>query len=643
MKQEQKQKKIRWMLVLYDFCIFLASAVLILVLYHDTYALTAGEVTFQIALTAVIVFACRLIGNIYGQIWRYGGIQCYIRLLITDAVAFIVCFVANRLIPCAQIAFDRLLAWLAVNLLGALTIRMVYRYAFKCGNSATRWGRFLNWLLRTFGGLKREEEHRKQKIPVAIIGAGRVGVSLAEDLLNNKATEYIPRCFIDISRSKVGREIQGLPVLAEGEATFRKLREEDVQELICAVHALPTERMQGLYKSCKEAGFKLKIYDYPIMQSAGGKRHLRDFSIEDLLFRKPRTLIDDQTCAYYQGKVILITGGGGSIGSELCRQLARMKPKQLILLDIYENGAYDVQQELKMLYGNKLNLQVEIGSITNPEALKRVMECYHPQILIHAAAHKHVPLMEHNCIESIQNNVFGTKKVLEACEKYGVERFMMVSTDKAVNPTNVMGATKRMCEMLAQNTGSHGKVQCTCTRFGNVLGSAGSVIPLFKRQIASGGPVTVTDKRIIRYFMTIPEASQLVLQSGALAKNGELFVLDMGKPVRILDLAENMIRLSGASDIEIVETGLRPGEKLYEELLVQTEKLDKTSNELIFVEKDTVLSDEEIREKLQLLKEACETGDDDAAREALKKAVPTFRSPEEVNRDAEEKEKEILV
>ena len=396
---------------------------------------------------------------------------------------------------------------------------------------------------------------------------------------------------------------------------------------------LDTEQLYDLLADeyYTEAGYKLKVYDFPTVYAVGGKRHLREFDAEELLFRKPLAVADERTNAYYKNKVVLITGGGGSIGSELCRQLAKMAPKQLIILDIYENGAYDVQQELKIAYGDNLNLQVEIASITNRKAMERVFETYHPQIVINAAAHKHVPLMEHNCIEAIENNIFGTKVVVELCEEYGAERFMMVSTDKAVNPTNVMGATKRMCEMIAQSASTHGKVKYSITRFGNVLGSAGSVIPLFKRQIANGGPVTITDKRIIRYFMTIPEASQLVLQSGAIANNGELFVLDMGKPVKIMDLAENMIRLSGVHGVEIVETGLRPGEKLYEELLVKTEELDKTSNSMIFIERDKALSAEEIDARLDALKKACETGDDLKAKEALRSAVPTFKRPEEVN------------
>lgn len=399
------------------------------------------------------------------------------------------------------------------------------------------------------------------------------------------------------------------------------------------IPSMDAAKKKTLYEYYKNAGYKLKVYDYPTMYAAGGKRHLREFDIEELLFRKPLVVSDERTNAYYKGKVVLITGGGGSIGSELCRQLAKMNPKKIIILDIYENGAYDVQQELKIAYGNKLDLQIEICSITHRKALERVFEKYHPQIIINAAAHKHVPLMEHNCVEAIYNNVFGTQNLVELCEEYGAERFMMVSTDKAVNPTNVMGATKRMCEMIVQSASTHGKVKYSATRFGNVLGSAGSVIPLFKRQIANGGPVTVTDKRSIRYFMTIPEASQLVLQSGAIANNGELFVLDMGKPVKIMDLAENMIRLSGVQGIEIIETGLRPGEKLYEELLVKTEELDKTDNSLIFIERDTALSKEEIYRKIDVLRNACDTGDDLIAKEALRSVVPTFKTPEEVNKE----------
>ena len=625
-------KNIRWMLIFYDMGVYAIAAFLLLAFYAGDDKLSGKGIFEQAVISIICIFAARIIGNIYGQVWRYGGIQCYIRLLFTDFAGFLAYLCLESILPIQHITFGRLLSLVSLNLLGALAIRMVYRYAYKCGNHDTLKGKILLVLFRIFSGMEVGNDKDIQKIKIAIIGAGRVGVGLAEELLNNSEASYTPRCFIDVNKEKVGREIQGIPVWSEDEATLRKLDELEVQEIVFAIPSMDAQKKKELYEYYTEAGYKLKVYDFPTVYAVGGKRHLREFDAEELLFRKPLAVADERTNAYYKNKVVLITGGGGSIGSELCRQLAKMAPKQLIILDIYENGAYDVQQELKIAYGDNLNLQVEIASITNRKAMERVFETYHPQIVINAAAHKHVPLMEHNCIEAIENNIFGTKVVVELCEEYGAERFMMVSTDKAVNPTNVMGATKRMCEMIAQSASTHGKVKYSITRFGNVLGSAGSVIPLFKRQIANGGPVTITDKRIIRYFMTIPEASQLVLQSGAIANNGELFVLDMGKPVKIMDLAENMIRLSGVHGVEIVETGLRPGEKLYEELLVKTEELDKTSNSMIFIERDKALSAEEIDARLDALKKACETGDDLKAKEALRSAVPTFKRPEEVNK-----------
>lgn len=630
-KNIKMTKNIRWMLIFYDMGVYAIAAFLLLAFYAGDDKLSAKGIFEQAVISIICIFAARIIGNIYGQVWRYGGIQCYIRLLFTDFAGFLAYLCLESILPIQHITFGRLLSLVSLNLLGALAIRMVYRYAYKCGNHDTLKGKILLVLFRIFSGMEVGNDKDIQKIKIAIIGAGRVGVGLAEELLNNSEASYIPRCFIDVNKEKVGREIQGIPVWSEDEATLRKLDELEVQEIVFAIPSMDAQKKKELYEYYTEAGYKLKVYDFPTVYAVGGKRHLREFDAEELLFRKPLAVADERTNAYYKNKVVLITGGGGSIGSELCRQLAKMAPKQLIILDIYENGAYDVQQELKIAYGDNLNLQVEIASITNRKAMERVFETYHPQIVINAAAHKHVPLMEHNCIEAIETNIFGTKVVVELCEEYGAERFMMVSTDKAVNPTNVMGATKRMCEMIAQSASTHGKVKYSITRFGNVLGSAGSVIPLFKRQIANGGPVTITDKRIIRYFMTIPEASQLVLQSGAIANNGELFVLDMGKPVKIMDLAENMIRLSGVHGVEIVETGLRPGEKLYEELLVKTEELDKTSNSMIFIERDKALSAEEIDTRLEILKKACETGDDLKAKEALRSAVPTFKRPEEVN------------
>lgn len=630
-KNIKMTKNIRWMLIFYDMGVYAIAAFLLLAFYAGDDKLSGKGIFEQAVISIACIFAARIIGNIYGQVWRYGGIQCYIRLLFTDFAGFLAYLCLESILPIQHITFGRLLSLVSLNLLGALAIRMVYRYAYKCGNHDTLKGKILQVLFRIFSGMEVGNDNDIQKIKIAIIGAGRVGVGLAEELLNNSEASYTPRCFIDVNKEKVGREIQGIPVWSEDEATLRKLDELEVQEIVFAIPSMDAQKKKELYEYYTEAGYKLKVYDFPTVYAVGGKRHLREFDAEELLFRKPLAVADERTNAYYKNKVVLITGGGGSIGSELCRQLAKMAPKQLVILDIYENGAYDVQQELKIAYGDNLNLQVEIASITNRKAMERVFETYHPQIVINAAAHKHVPLMEHNCIEAIENNIFGTKVVVELCEEYGAERFMMVSTDKAVNPTNVMGATKRMCEMIAQSASTHGKVKYSITRFGNVLGSAGSVIPLFKRQIANGGPVTITDKRIIRYFMTIPEASQLVLQSGAIANNGELFVLDMGKPVKIMDLAENMIRLSGVHGVEIVETGLRPGEKLYEELLVKTEELDKTSNSMIFIERDKALSIEEIDARLEILKKACESGDDLEAKEALRSAVPTFKRPEEVN------------
>ena len=634
-----KKWNIRWQLVAYDLLILLFVDFLLLVLYRSRENLSTAGIVAQASLSFVCIFAARFIGRIYHQIWRYGGIQCYIRLLAVDGCAFIVNLILEMLLPMPKVTFARLLSVACVNLLGTLAIRMFYRYVYKCANADNAIGRFLGMLLRIFAGATIMGESTKElcRTRIAIIGAGRVGVSLAEELLNNEGSAYTPRCFVDVDENKIGRSVHGIPVFLENEATLSKLKDMEIQEVVFALPNLLEEDKQRLYRYYAQAGYKIKVYDFPVMQTAG-RRYLREFDVEELLFRKPVVIEDEKTTAYYAGKRILITGGGGSIGSEICRQLAKMQPSQIIILDIYENGAYDIQQELKIAYGNALDLRVEIASVTSRRGMAKVFATYRPQIVIHAAAHKHVPLMENNCIEAVENNVFGTELLVNLCEEYGAERFMMVSTDKAVNPTNVMGATKRMCEMIVQSASLQGKVRYSSTRFGNVLGSAGSVIPLFKRQIAGGGPVTVTDKRIIRYFMTIPEASQLVLQSGALADNGELFVLDMGQPVKILDLAENMIRLSGVSGIEIVETGLRPGEKLYEELLVRTEELDKTENKLIYIERDTPLEPEELRRRLDMLRQACATNDEDAVRAALHRVVPTFCTPETVNATAEASE-----
>ena len=626
---------VRWALVFYDVVIILAIEVLLLILYGGSDRPTLIGLVQHSILGMLSIIGIRFLFGIYGTIWRYGGVQNYMRLMFSDGVAFIVYFILGRFIlPVHQLTFVKMLALVAMSLLGSLAIRMAYRYAFKCCNNDSLWGRTLLFFLKTFGRIDVVRYRDVKKIRVAILGAGNLGNNLFDEIAMDNKSPYEVRCFIDGDKAKVGRHINGVVVLDEEAVTPEILIQDyNVQEVFFAIHNYSQDKMRHFYETFTKAGIKVKNYDVPHMQSGGDKPQLKEFEIEELLFRTQKTVINEKTASYYRNKTILITGGGGSIGSELCRQIAKMEPKKLIILDIYENCAYDIQQELKMTYGSRLDLSVEIVSITNRKGMARVFETYRPDIVINAAAHKHVPLMEHNCAEAVENNVFGCLNVIQLCEEYGASRFMMVSTDKAVNPTNVMGATKRMCEMIEQAYSTRGIVRCSATRFGNVLGSAGSVIPLFKRQIASGGPVTITDKRIIRYFMTIPEASQLVLESGAMADNGELFVLDMGKPVKIMDLATNMISLMGARNIEIVETGLRPGEKLYEELLVKKEDLEKTDNDLIFVEKEKPITMEELEEKLSILREALENSDDDGVREALRKAVPTFRRPEEVNRN----------
>ena len=634
---KKSKSGIRVPLAIYDLLIFLVVDVILFILYQGAEELTTTGVLIQSIIALVAIFGARFIGKIYRQIWRYGGIQCYIKLLSADGIAFCTYLIIERALPIQHIAFAKLLAFCCMNTLGALGIRMVYRYAYKCGSQDNTIGSILRLLLKIFSGgtVMTEPDPDSQKIKIAIIGAGSVGVGLAEDLLNNKKAQYVARCFIDSDKSKVGRDIHGISVMSEDEASLEELKKHHIQEVVFAVPNMESSRKLELYDYYQKSGFRIKVFDYPSMDVPGRKRQLREFNIEDLLMREQKEIINDKTRQYYKGKTILITGGGGSIGSELCRQLAKMKPKQLVILDVYENCAYDLKQGLKFAYKGNLDIRVEIASIRDKKALSRVFREYHPNICINAAAHKHVPLMEKNCVEAVENNVFGTLNVIQCCEEFRCNRFMMVSTDKAVNPTNVMGATKRMCEMIMQAYSTRGIVKCSATRFGNVLGSAGSVIPLFKRQIQAGGPVTVTDKRIIRYFMTIPEASQLVLTSGAMAENGELFVLDMGKPVKSLDLAQNMIALSGMHDIEIIETGLRPGEKLYEELLVKTEELEKTDNDMIFIEREEAVTMDELEKKLSVLRTACDADEDDGVREALRTVVPTFRRPEEVNKEAE--------
>ena len=596
----------------------------------------------QVLLAAICLYAFRAALGVYRQIWRFAGAPAYIRLLEADTLGGIAFFLIGLLLPFPRLSLVRKLAVISSNLLCCFAMRLVYQFLYQQSSLHSGLGKVMRVFVQIVTGSyihpseATAAEQAPRRIKIAIVGAGRVGSLLAKELLCNEKSNYQPVLFIDNDLNKAGRQIQGISIVAENDVTEDLLDRFGVQEIVFALPQLDADCKKALYDRYQQFQCQIKLYDYPVMQTAEKKnRQVRPFAIEDLLFRKPKELTDEATCAYYTGKVVLISGGGGSIGSEMCRQLAKMHPKQIVILDIYENGAYDIQQELRIVYGNALDLQVEIATICDRAQLQRIFAHYRPDIVIHAAAHKHVPLMEHNCCEAVRNNVFGTLNMVETSEEYGVSKFIMVSTDKAVNPTNVMGATKRMCEMIVLSR--TGLTAFSATRFGNVLGSNGSVIPLFKRQIESGGPITITDRRIIRYFMTIPEASQLVLQSGAMSKNGELYVLDMGKPIKILELAENMILLSGLrpyEDIDILETGLREGEKLYEELLIQNEELDRTDNELIFIERDEPQTPSAIQEKLAVLRQALDTGDDDTVREALHRAVPTFHTPEEVNAEA---------
>ncbi|MBQ1210806.1 MAG: polysaccharide biosynthesis protein [Clostridia bacterium] len=580
----------------------------------------SGMTWLATAVVAVTVLFFRSVTGVYRCIWRYVGITNYLRVVLADAIAevFLTLFFAL-----VQFGFGFTTTALIVLLscLLALISRFLYQAAYARIKTAE----------------DMSDGVRDHRINIAIIGAGNIGASLAEELMRNPQAYYRPCFFVDIDPTKAGLQLMGLPIYMENDDVIERIRRAAVQEVVIALPDLSGEQRERLYNQYKATGCKIKLFDYPIGSSASeGKRQLREFNIEDVLFRAPIDFDNRQSLEFYRGKTVLVTGGGGSIGSELCRQIAAMSPKRLIIFDIYENNAYDIQQELRRRYGAELELDVLIGSVRDVERLEEVFAEYRPDIVLHAAAHKHVPLMEKSPAEVIKNNVLGTYNTANMAEKYGVSRFVLISTDKAVNPTNVMGASKRLCEMIVQCR-QDSETRFVAVRFGNVLGSNGSVIPLFKRQISEGGPVTITDKRIIRYFMTIPEAASLVLEAGSIAKRGELFVLDMGKPIHIYDLARNMIRMSGLIpdvDIEIKEVGLRPGEKLYEELLIQSEQLERTENSLIFIEKDTPLTREQVEAKLMILGKALKQPTVENINAAMHRTVETFRTPEEINREA---------
>ena len=573
----------------------------------------------QLIQNFALLYACtvlfQLLFRTYDSLWRYAESKEYLSLLMAAFCGFFLYEVLSRIFLQSIISFMLLTCVASLWVLGMLLLRFAYRV-------------YRSRVLFSKGS---------HQIPVAIVGAGAAGVQLLDELQSNPDSRYSVQCFFDDDLGKLGKRIHGVEVKGTISQVQERLRAMDIQEIIVAIPSAGENRRHEILQ--KLSGLeRIKISVLPstldMIRQKPMRSQLREVRIEDLLGREPVYLDPAPVDAYLSGKTVLVTGGGGSIGSELCRQIVKHDPKELVIVDIYENNAYDIQQELLYQYGGRLNLKVEIASIRDRRRMRQIFATYRPDVVFHAAAHKHVPLMENSPQEAIRNNVFGTLNLVRAADEFCVQKFLLISTDKAVNPTSVMGASKRLCEMILQSMKGHSGTDFVAVRFGNVLGSNGSVVPLFQRQIAAGGPITVTDKRIIRYFMTIPEAAQLVLQTGAMARKNELFVLNMGQPVKILDLAENMIRLSGYvpyRDIDIVETGLRPGEKLYEELLIASRDIEQTENRQIFIERQPAITPGELREKLEILQEALEKDDSSCIREALHRVVPTFHEPEEVN------------
>jgi FlaA1/EpsC-like NDP-sugar epimerase len=474
-----------------------------------------------------------------------------------------------------------------------------------------------------------DDHHNKSGQRVMIVGAGSGGRMVLEEILTSREINVTPVCLVDDDASKLGMAISGVKILGNRHDITKLVKDLNVESIVIAIPTLSGKNKAEIVRICRDTGCRLKIMPgiYELIKGDVTVKEIRDVNIEDLLGREPVHLEDEGIHEYLSGKVVMITGGGGSIGSEISRQIMKYEPEKLIIFDNYENNAYELEQEIKRKYPGA-DLRLVIGSIRDRARLENVFKKYSPQVVFHAAAHKHVPLMEESPSEAILNNVFGTLNLAETADKYNVEKFVMLSTDKAVNPTNVMGATKKICEMIIRAMDERSSTEFVAVRFGNVLGSHGSVIPLFNKQIAEGGPVTVTHKDITRFFMTIPEAAQLVIQAGSFAKGGEIFILDMGEPVKIYNLAKDLIKLSGFEpneDIKIEVTGLRPGEKLYEEVLVSEEGIGKTAHDKIFVAKPASYNIGELKAKFQELNVLCEKGDDAGIVMRLQKIVPTYR------------------
>ena len=597
-------------LLLADIVIINLSAVAALLLRFELSPAQASEAGFMSSvisymwlntLVTVIIF---WIFGLYNSLWEFAGVHELVRIALASACSG------------AAVWFGMLLSGLPVP----RSYPFIYILVLFV---AASFPRFIYRLLRNQRAASKQVTRRR----TMLIGGGAAGAMVIREFQNSSHSENQVICVIDDNPSKRGALLMGVPIVGDREKIESAVQKYGIEEIVLAIPSAQLRDRTELISICQRTGCRLKTLP-ALYQLANGEvsvKKVRDVDIVDLLGRATVDVDMSDIADYIKGKTVLVTGGGGSIGSELCRQIAKHGVGRLIIFDIYENNAYDIQQELKRRYPT-LDLVVLIGSVRDRKRVFNVMDTYRPELVFHAAAHKHVPLMEDSPAEAIKNNVFGTLNVAEAAAEFGAKRFLLISTDKAVNPTNVMGASKRMCEMVIQMMNGRSETEYVAVRFGNVLGSNGSVIPLFRRQILAGGPVTVTDRNVIRYFMTIPEAVSLVLQAGAYATGGEIFVLDMGDPVRIDDLARNMIRLSGFEpdvDIKVEYTGLRPGEKLFEEILMDAEGMEKTANNLIYIGHELDVDREKFMAQLAELAEADER-DGQAIRDCIERIVPTY-------------------
>ena len=591
------------LLVAFD-CFATVAAWIFAAAFRSQLSVVLAEIWYLMLIGVVITIACNVVLRLYSVIWRYAGIDTAIKVIFSS----ICCVVYNFIVAGVTSSLDAEWAIFAGGVFFVLVA--LSRFARRMLNS-----------LETFNSSKKTSKTR-----VIIVGAGTAADALIKEMKTSDKTNLTPVCILDDDKNKFHKEIFGVKVVGTTEDVVKIADEYRAEEIIIAIPSANRKQLARIANECNKT--KCKVKTVPgLYQLANGNVSVTDIksvSIDDLLGREQVKVDLDQIMGYIEGKVVLVTGGGGSIGSELCRQIANHNPKELIILDIYENSAYEIQQELIRQMPN-LNLTVLIASVRDKVKIENVFKKYKPQVVFHAAAHKHVPLMETSPNEAVKNNVGGTFNVSDTAGRYGVEKFVLISTDKAVNPTNVMGATKRICEMIVQAMNEKYETDYVAVRFGNVLGSNGSVIPLFKRQIKEGGPITVTHKDIVRYFMTIPEAVSLVLQAGAYAKGGEIFVLDMGEQVKIYDLAVNLIKLSGLEpfkDIDIKVTGLRPGEKLYEERLMEEEGLKKTLNEKISIGKPLEI-DKELFKKLDALIDSAYR-ETEEMKDKVRELVPTY-------------------